>query len=277
MNSDRHGAADKDHISEREVERIENRARLRAPVIYEIVRTEGEEELARPVTSLWWSGLAAGLSLSFSLLAEGILFLSLPDTSWRPLVTSFGYTIGFIMVVLSRQQLFTENTITVVLPLLADFGRYNLTRAGRMWGIVLTANIVGTMCAMALCAFAPALTPNLRDAMIEVSRHSMDYGWWEVVFRAISAGFLMAAMVWLIPSAKGAEFHVVVVMTYLISVGGFAHVVAGSAEGFMLVFSGDMGLGQMIWGFMIPALIGNIIGGTALFALISYAQVMHEM
>src|SRR5512142_353212 len=93
-------------VTEREVEDIEERTVPRTPVIYEIVRRLGAEEMARPVNSLWWSGVAAGLSISFSLLAQAILTTHLPDAPWRELVTSFGYSVGFVMVVLSRQQLF---------------------------------------------------------------------------------------------------------------------------------------------------------------------------
>jgi hypothetical protein len=105
-------------VNEREVADIEERAEPRTPVIYEVVRRLGEEEMARPIVSLWWSGVAAGLSISFSLLAQAVFYVHLPDAIWRPLVTSFGYSVGFLMVVLSRQQLFTENTITVVLPVM---------------------------------------------------------------------------------------------------------------------------------------------------------------
>lgn len=84
-------------------------------------------------------------------------------------------------------------------------------------------------------------------------------------------------MVWLIPSAKGTQFHVVTIITYLIAVGGFAHIVAGSVEAFLLLVSGGMGIADMPIGFTIPVLFGNVTGGTALFALISYAQVMEEM
>src|SRR6476660_3521917 len=71
---------------ERQVEHIEERSTPRTPVIYEIVRRYGEEEMERPATSLWWSGLAAGLSISFSLLAMALLQAHLPDAPWRPLV-----------------------------------------------------------------------------------------------------------------------------------------------------------------------------------------------
>ncbi len=77
-------------ISEAEAETVEERSRLPAPLIYEIVRRMGEEEMERPATSLWWSSVAAGLSISFSLLAQAILQAHLPATSWRPLLTSLG-------------------------------------------------------------------------------------------------------------------------------------------------------------------------------------------
>src|SRR5690242_21760915 len=87
-------------IFEEEVRDVEELATPRTPVIYEVVRRLGEEEMARPLTSLWWSGVAAGLSISFSLLAQAILQNHLPDAAWRPLVTSFGYSTGFVMAVL---------------------------------------------------------------------------------------------------------------------------------------------------------------------------------
>ncbi|HEY3910808.1 MAG TPA: formate/nitrite transporter family protein [Stellaceae bacterium] len=264
-------------VSEHEVEDIEDRARLRTPVIYEIVRREGETEMDRPITSLWWSGVAAGLSISFSLLAQGVLFVHLPDAPWRPLVVGFGYSVGFLIVVLARQQLFTENTVTVVLPVFARFSLGNVRRLARMWAVVFAANMTGTFVAALFCAFAPVLTPELRHGMLEISAHVMGLGWAEMFFRAIGAGFLIAAMVWLIPSAESAQFHVVTMVTYLIAICGFTHIVAGSVEAFLLVVSGQVGLWHMIAHFTIPVLLGNIAGGTALFAMISYAQVMKEM
>ena len=88
-------------ITEDEIKDIEELATPRTPVIYEVVRRLGEEEMERPSTSLW-------------LLAQAILQTHLPNADWQPLVVSFGYCVGFIMAVLSRQQLFTEITITAV-------------------------------------------------------------------------------------------------------------------------------------------------------------------
>ena len=253
------------------------RSGLRTPLIYEAVRLRGDEEMARPVVSLWWSGVAAGLSISFSLLAQSILELHLPDAPWRALVSSLGYAVGFLMAVLGRQQLFTETTITAVLPVMAEFNGNNLWRMGRMWGIVWVANSVGTLFAALFCTFTPVIPPELRDSMLEVSAQLIGHGWVEMFFKAISAGFLVAAMVWLLPSAETAQFWVVALLAYLIAAGGFAHIVAGSVEAFLLVANGQLGVGSMLLGFTLPVLLGNIVGGTALFALLSYAQVMKEI
>jgi formate/nitrite transporter FocA (FNT family) len=264
-------------IDEREVEEVEERSTPRVPVIYEVVREHGEEEMARPAFSLWWSGVAAGLSISFSLLTEAILRMHLPDAPWRPLIASFGYSVGFLMVVLGRQQLFTENTITVVLPVMAEQTWRNLGRLFRIWGIVFAANMAGTLFAALFCVFTPVITPELREAMLTIGREMMEANWPVMVFGGISSGFLIATMVWLIPSAGPAQVHIVTLMTYLIAVGGFPHIVAGSVEAFMLVAHGELSLPRMLVDFTIPVLLGNTIGGTALFALIAHAQVVREI
>ena len=275
-NSKRFGA--RRGITEREVRDVEEMSTPRTPVIYEVIRRQGVEELARPSFSLWWSGVAGGLSISFSLLAMAILETHLPEAGWRVLVTSMGYTIGFLIVILGRQQLFTESTITAVLPALKDTTLENLWGVARLWAIVLAANLAGTLFAAIFCSFAPVLPNELLDSMRSISRHSLSgHSWWEMVFDGVSSGFLMAAMVWMIPAAEMLKVYVIVLMTWLIAVGGFTHIVAGSVEAFLLLVAGEWSIGILIWQFLIPVLIGNIIGGTALFAVLSYAQVKEEI
>jgi formate/nitrite transporter FocA (FNT family) len=260
-----------------DVEDIEESSRLNAPMIYEILRREGEEEMARPITSLWWSGVAAGLSISFSLLAQAALQAYLPDAPWRPLVAGFGYTVGFLIAVLARHQLFTENTITAVLPVAADLSGSTLARMGRLWSVVLIANFAGTLVAGLFFSFTPVLPPEIRSAMFEIGRNTMANSPMEMFCKAIVAGFLIAAMVWLLPSARDSHFHVIILMTYVIAIGGFTHIIAGSLEGFMLVLNGQLGAWTMLIRFVGPTLLGNIVGGTVLFSLISYGQVADEM
>ena len=264
-------------LSHDEAQDVETRQRLRAPVVYEVIRREGEEELTRPVSSLWWSGIAAGVGISTSVVAEGLLHDNLPDSSWRPLIENFGYCIGFLIVILGRLQLFTENTITAVLPLAAERTRRNFLYTARLWGTVFAANLVGTFAFAAATVFAGIFPADQLEAFREISHHLMLKAPMEMLLHAVPAGFLVAALVWMMPSSEGSEFWVILTMTYLIALGDFAHVIAGSAEAFLLLLSGEIGLAKTVFGFLVPAFVGNVIGGTALFAVLAYAQVKKEL
>src|SRR5919205_4524491 len=106
------------HLDEREERKADQHISASAQVVHEVIRQQGEDELRRTSSGLAWSGLAAGLSMGFSLIAEGLLNVYLPDAQWKPLVTKLGYSVGFLIVIIGRQQLFTENTLTPIIPLL---------------------------------------------------------------------------------------------------------------------------------------------------------------
>ena len=258
-------------------DRLEEESTPETPVIYEAVRRLGEQELGRPAMSLVWSGLAAGLSMGFSLLAQAALYQRVPASQWRELVVALGYPVGFLMVVLSRQQLFTETTMTVVVPLLARPGLDKLASAARMWTIVLICNLVGTALFAAFTGLTPAVSVELQAGMLEVSRAAVLRSSLGLGMGAVIAGYLMAAMVWLIASAGGAQVAIVTVITYLIGIGGFGHIIAGTTEAVTLVVHGELAWTAMLTNFMLPVLVGNVVGGTLLFALLSHAQVMHEV
>src|SRR4051794_15798802 len=139
-----------------EHEEVQERTAVRAGVVHEAIRKEGEGELARPSSALAWSGLAAGLSIGFSFVAEALLRSHLPDATWRPLVAKLGYSLGYLIVILGRQQLFTENTLTVILPLLIQRDARTLLNVARLWAVVLAANLAGAMLFAWLLGHTPA-------------------------------------------------------------------------------------------------------------------------
>ena len=98
------------------------------------------------------------------------------------------------------------------------------------------------------------LTPEIYHGMLTISRGLLELSWWEMAFRGVASGFLIAAMVWMIPSAESAKFWVITLMTYLIAIGGFTHIVAGSMEAYLLVLSGDWQWWQMLLQFFVPVL-----------------------
>jgi len=255
---------------------IDEKLRLASQEIYGIISLEGEEELSRPLSSLGWSGLVAGLCISFSLFCEGYLKHYLPAGGNYFLLENLGYTFGFVIVIIGRFQLFTENTITVVLPVLERRTRRNFIRTCKLWGVVLSTNFLGTFLVALLVTHFNFFSDDLMAIMIDISMHAVDQEFWHVFQIAIPAGFLIACLVWMLPSARGGgEFWVIIMMTYIIAIGDFAHIVAGSVEAFLLILQGHVSIMQGV-SFLVAACVGNIIGGTFLFALLAYNQVKYE-
>ena len=247
---------------------------LSASVTYETIRREGEKELARSPQALAWSGLAAGLSMGFILVAEGLLRSHLPDASWRPLVAKLGYTIGFLMVMLGSQHLYTENTLTPIVPLLTRKSGEMLGRVLRLWAIVLVTNLIGTIVFAWVVARTTLFDPDVHVALLGLANEAMRGDFATTLLRAIFAGWLIALMVWMLPGSKGGQFAVIVVMTYLVGVAGLAHIIAGSTEVAYLVARGTATWGDYFGRFIAPTLIGNTLGGVTLVAALNHAQVV---
>ena len=276
--SDNHDRPHKgeERLTDEERELIDDSQSLSPRAVYAVIRREGEEELARPASSLWWSGIAAGIGISTSVLAEGILAHELEGHAYQSLVQNLGYTVGFILVILARLQLFTENTITPVLPVLARVHEGCFRQMLRLWGIVLVANMIGTFLAAAFFLMG-TVTPEHLAGMMSVSHHYAEAAGWDALVRGIPAGFIIAVLVWMLPSSKGFELFVIIIFTFLIAAGDFTHVVAGAVEVFLLILTGDMGVVAGVGTLILPTLVGNVIGGTVIFTLLAYAQVHEEM
>jgi formate/nitrite transporter FocA (FNT family) len=266
-----------DTLSDHQKEEVESQSRPNAALIHETIRAEGVSELERTTAALLLSGLAAGLSMGFSLVVQGELHANLPAGPTRVLLSPFGYTVGFLIVVLGRQQLFTENTLTPILPLLHNRDLSTLRRVVRLWALVLTANIVGTWLFAAAVAHIPVFEPNVMDAFTDISRSTLQAGFGQTFVRAIFAGWLIALMVWLLPAAEGSRPFIIVIITYVVGLGAFAHIIAGSVECAFLVQTGEASIGDFITGFFVPTLLGNVLGGVALVAVLNYGQVVPEI
>jgi len=266
-----------DGLSRDEVKHVKEARRPRAAVVYEIVRTEGEAELVRPFSALWWSGVAAGISIGFSFLTEAALAAHLPASEWRPIVAKLGYAVGFLIVILGRQQLFTENVLTAVLPVISRRKLDWFVSMMRLWAIVLAANLVGcfvfALAIATLPIFGPVVTGELRHVVMTLMLNSPI----EMFTKGIGAGWIIAALVWILASTEDLHFFIIGLLTYLIALFGFTHIVAGSAEAIYGVLTGTISIWDAAFRFFLPTLAGNIFGGTILFSVLSYAQVREEI
>lgn len=264
-------------LSANEAREVDRRQTAASRVVHEVIRREGDAELGRPALSLMVSGLAGGVGISASVLGKGLLGAHLPDAPWAPAVACLGYPLGFLVVILGRLQLFTESTLSAAIPIFSNPSRRHFVQLARLWSIVFVANVLGTLAVALLTHFAWIGTPEVSRAMVETARELGGLTGWRALTAGVPAGFLMAAIAWALPTARRQEFFIIFAFTYFIALGGFAHVIAGACEAWLLWLAGEASLGWVVGGFLFPALLGNILGGTVLFALLAHVQVRSEL
>lgn len=242
-------------------------------VFHRVVAT-AREELGRSSKQLFWSGLAGGLVLGMSLVARAALTALAPDQD--PLIGNLLYPLGFVILILGRYQLFTENTLTpVTLVLLRLASVRNLLR---LWTAVLVANLIGAFLFAGFLGPFHILSPEANELAIGFGEHLVSAPWIEAFGRAILAGWLLAIVVWLIHAARETLARIVLIwlLIYLQVTADLFHSVVGALEVLYAMFQGAVTVGEYLWDFQIPVTLGNIVGGVIFVAVLNYIQVSEE-
>jgi len=245
-------------------------APLTAGEILEETLQDGREELARGSAGLALSGLGAGLNVSFSAVALGIVGALSGGVG---LLAYAAYPIGFIFVMLSRQQLFTTNTVTPVVVVL-DEDRSQLWNMLRMWGILFVTNVLGALVFAFAVTHAEILPASALNVLLEEAAHKMENGFLALLVKGVIGGWLVAFVVWLVASARDTTSQLLLIWApvFLIPATGLVHCIAGSSELMISVFGGETSWGEFLVGFLLPATLGNAIGGVILVTLLNYGQ-----
>ena len=266
-----------DELSQKERQILKENATMQSQMVFKIIREEGEEELNRKFSALAFSALAAGIFVSFSFFFRAVLHLHMGDSQFEPIISSFGYTVGFVIVILGRMQLFTENPIVTIIPLLSNFTAKEFFKVVRLWGIVFFFNIVGTTIAALFFSNDFAVSVEVSNAMHDVAINVMKLPATDNLIRGIPAGIIIAALVWVAPQTKNFRLATIIFFVYFIALGEFAHVVVGSCEMAFEVIDGEANFFDYFFRFLIPTFFGNVLGGAGIFTLLIYHQVRNEL
>ena len=256
---------------------VDDHATASARLVHEIIRQRGIAELERPAAALAWSAIGAGFVIGLSLYAIAAIERAVPDSPVLPLLVALGYSIGFIAVIAGRMQLFTESTLTAVLPLTTSPCWSNARRTLRLWAIVFAGNLAGTLCFALFVHFDLAGQPDIGALIHDASLTAITGYEASPFLMGIPAGFMLAVLVWAIPNLEKQELLAIVLITGLMALAGVAHCIVGSAEMWVLVLAGDRTLAQGVLDFLLPATAGNLVGGAVLFAFLAHAQVSPEI
>ncbi len=233
---------------------------------------EAIDALDRPVHVLFVSGIAAGLEIGFSLLLMATMWTLCHDQLPHPvtsMLVATMYSFGFILVVLGRSELFTEQTSLAVMPVIS--GHASPVSALRLWGVVYVANLSGSALFAAMLAYTgPSLGIFDREALEVIARRMTDHSSGTILLSGILAGWLMGLLSWLVAAGRDTISQIVIVwlITSAIGLCGLHHAVLGSTEVLTGLFaSSSIGASDFAH-FLFWTTLGNTIGGPLFVAIL---------
>ena len=246
-------------------------SRPRADEIYARVREDARDELARSRSSMGFSGLFAGFTMGATVLAYATALVYL-DGGAALFVAALVYPIGYIGAILGRAQLFTENTLYPVLLSLED--RSHLPATARLWGIVIVANLVGTLLFALIAVKTSALPEGVPQRIRSLGDDAVSRDVWQTFWAAVLAGWLLALVAWLVEavdSPLGALF-VVWALTMLVGLAKLDHSVATAVQAWAALLEGDVDFWPAL-GWQATTTLGNALGGVFIVTVLNYGQV----
>jgi formate/nitrite transporter FocA (FNT family) len=247
--------------------------RLSAQEIHDNVLQAAEEEMERPAWDLLWSAVTAGLTIGWSFVG-GAYAATLVAPEYRQAISAAVYPLGFILVIIGRNQLFTENTLEPVIPVLANPSSKTLGKMLRLWAIVLFGNMAGAAAFGSLFARTAIVSPAVRASMVDLGQHVVSGSFGEQFYHAIFAGWLIALTAWLVAATTqtGAQIFLIWLTTAPIAALNFRHSIAGSVEAFFVASSSNATWAAAVL-FIVAAVLGNVVGGVTFVAMLNHGQV----
>jgi formate/nitrite transporter FocA (FNT family) len=248
-------------------------SRLTAAEIYAAAVRIGEDELKRSSTGLALSGLAAGLGMGLTGLGSAAILADVGDRVAHHLLGALLYPLGFIVVIVGRAQLFTENTLFPVILVLDR--RRHLRNTLRLWAVVFVANVVGALLFAVLMIKCGAVPPEVARALSQLGSQTVQGSFGHLFWSGVAGGWIIALMAWLVTASRFTIGQIVLIylMTFAVGAAGLAHCIAGSTEALSAVLAGQVPVGTFVkW--LLAATVGNTMGGVIIVSLLNYGQVV---
>jgi formate-nitrite transporter family protein len=233
-------------------------------------------QLKRPSIGVFISGLSAGLDVGFSLLLMAVMFTLVNGVFPAPVVdilVANMYSIGFILVILGRSELFTEHTTLAFLPVLNR--QASLWLLMRLWVLIYTSNLVGTaLFALLVTLVGPSLGVIDPAVFGLIATDLVKHDWWVILISGVMAGWMMGLLSWVVTASRDTISQVLLVWIVTTSIGlaHLHHSIVGTVEVLAAVFA-RQGVSFADYGhFILWTTLGNAVGGLVFVALIKYGH-----
>ena len=251
-----------------------NLERPSAEDIYQQVAGNARQELRRRSVSLAVSGFTGGTFMGFSALGVGVVLATLGTGPKAFLLSRMLYPLGFIVVIVGRSQLFTENTLYPVALVLAE--RRELWNTLRLWAIVLPSNLAGAFAFACLISLTHALPGPIVQAIAQLGIQTVGVSPGTVFWSGVMGGWIIATAAWMVSGSHSVTGSIALIwlLTFLVGAGNFAHCIASSGEILTSVLTGQVTFANY-FRWLGPAVAGNICGGVLMVTLLEYGQAIY--
>jgi formate/nitrite transporter FocA (FNT family) len=233
---------------------------------------EGAERLARPLLPQIATGLLGGVDVAVGVL----IYLVVKKETGSSLLASLAFTIGFIVLLLARSELFTENFLVPVTARAA--GRASWTALIRLWAITLVANLAG---GLLMAAMIVEGRPDLRSEAVTTAAHYADLGiTWRSLFLAVLAGVVITLMTRMqhATDEMGVKVVAAIAMPFVLVGAQLFHSILDSIFMFAGLVGGSATYSWLDWlGALGWSALGNMLGGVVLVTGIRLLRVPHRV
>lgn len=236
----------------------------------------GSRQYRTPPLQLFASSLTAGLEIGFSVLLMGTLYTLFSDDLTKQslsLVTSLGYPLGFVFVIIGRSELFTEQTSLAMVPVLQR--KANIAALFKLWGIVILGNLIGGfLFSLFITWIGPARNFIDEETFYHLAEKMLSPGFFITFGSAILAGWMMGLLGWLITSSQEslARIFIVIFVTIIIGLGHLHHCIVGSVEVICGMLTSDQISFTDYLNFLAPSVLGNTVGGAIFVSVLKFSQ-----
>jgi formate-nitrite transporter family protein len=272
--SDEQAAPESQPEPQPEVSHQKNLERPTAEDIYKQVAHSARAELKRSSVSLAISGFTGGTFMGLSVLGTGIILAVLGSSPHAFILSRMFYPLGFVVVIIGRSQLFTENTLYPVALVLAE--KKELWNTLRLWATVLPSNVLGALAFAAIVSLTHALPAPIVHAMAQLGVDAVHAPSSQVFWSGVLGGWLIATAAWLVSGSHSITGSVMIIwlLTFVVGLGNFAHCIASSGEIFIAVLTRQLPWTAYPHWFGL-AVAGNICGGVLMVTLLEYGQTIY--
>lgn len=247
-----------------------------SPEIIDVATAIGQRRLHRVSLAHGVTALIGGMAVSFGAMAMGWTggpWLSAWGYDRAQLLSALAFPIGFLILIVGKGELFTENFFVPVTGVVS--GRGKVSDLLLLWAWTLFFNFVGGVVFALLASRPEVMVDGARDFLIALAQKKVELSFWPAFVKAIFAGWLMTLLTWLLLAARGSGSRILIVWAvgFLLVAGHFNHVVISASEIFLAMGLGaPITVGQWLTDNFVPALLGNVVGGLFFVTLLGYVQ-----